>query len=202
MGRWTYSSKVELDSLKQVSVYWLKKNGYFNGYVSGGIEWNNNWADKRSSIHLVVYSSQNDKYANLSYTQTDNSGDERYFDYNVKIVTTPCYFGGYRYWFICPLTVNGQVCGRRVAKLYKAGNYFGCRHCQGLTYSSKNINRHSQHYHALYSLDLFYKKDKIEQQVRRKTYAGKPTKKQKRLDKLQRKIFYSYSASKGIYGQL
>jgi len=45
-------------------------------------------------------------------------------------------FGGVRYWFICPLVINGRPCGRRVGKLYlpPGGKYFGCRHCYNLTY--------------------------------------------------------------------
>ncbi len=46
------------------------------------------------------------------------------------------HYGGLRYWFICPLLVNGVACRRRVAKLYFRGWYFGCRHCHGLTYRS------------------------------------------------------------------
>jgi len=41
-----------------------------------------------------------------------------------------------RWWFICPLIVNGRPCRRRVAKLYGNGRYFGCRTCKGLVYRS------------------------------------------------------------------
>jgi hypothetical protein len=57
-------------------------------------------------------------------------------DYRVGLVTTRPRFGGLRWWFVCPLAVNGRPCGRRVAKLYLRGKYFGCRHCHGLTYTS------------------------------------------------------------------
>jgi hypothetical protein len=55
-----------------------------------------------------------------------------------RIATTRPRFGGLRWWFVCPLTVNGRPCGRRVGKLYlpPAGRYFGCRHCHDLTYTS------------------------------------------------------------------
>lgn len=56
--------------------------------------------------------------------------------YPVQLVTTPCHLGGVRWWFICPLVVNGKVCGRRMRKLYLRGRYFGCRHCHGLAYRS------------------------------------------------------------------
>jgi hypothetical protein len=64
-------------------------------------------------------------------------------DYRVRLVTTRPRFGGLRWWFICPLVVNGRGCGRRVGKLYLPGRdrYFGCRHCHGLTYTSCQESR-------------------------------------------------------------
>jgi hypothetical protein len=59
-------------------------------------------------------------------------------DYKVRLATTRPQFGGIRWWFICPLIVNGVPCGRRVGKLYLAprARHFGCRHCHELTYTS------------------------------------------------------------------
>jgi len=59
-------------------------------------------------------------------------------DYLVTLTTTRPAWGGLRWWFICPLTVAGAACGRRVGKLYlpPGGRYFGCRHCYRLTYRS------------------------------------------------------------------
>jgi hypothetical protein len=47
------------------------------------------------------------------------------------IVTTPCNFGGVRYWFWCE-------CGRRVGVLFAPGRYWRCRHCYSITYQSSN----------------------------------------------------------------
>lgn len=58
------------------------------------------------------------------------------FEYPIRLVTTGCHLGGVRWWFICPLVVNGTACGRRARKLYLSGNYFGCRHCHRLAYRS------------------------------------------------------------------
>jgi hypothetical protein len=59
-------------------------------------------------------------------------------DYRVRLVTTRPYFGGLRWWFVCPLQVNGVPCNRRVGKLYlpTSNRHFGCRHCHDLTYTS------------------------------------------------------------------
>jgi hypothetical protein len=59
----------------------------------------------------------------------------------VWLTWTPCHYGGRRPWFFCPGVVNGQVCGRRVAKLYGAGPYFLCRACYGLAYASQREDR-------------------------------------------------------------
>jgi hypothetical protein len=58
--------------------------------------------------------------------------------YPVRLTTTRPHFGGLRWWFICPLVVQGIPCQRRVGKLYLPGRarYFGCRRCYDLTYTS------------------------------------------------------------------
>jgi len=59
-------------------------------------------------------------------------------DYWIDLETTPCNFGGERWWFRCPLVKNGNPCGRRCFKLYEppGADYFGCRECYDLTYES------------------------------------------------------------------
>ena len=49
---------------------------------------------------------------------------------------TPCNFGGFRPWFLCP---SGE-CGKRVAILYlsESGQLL-CRHCCELTYASQHV---------------------------------------------------------------
>lgn len=56
----------------------------------------------------------------------------------VRLQTTPTQFGGRRWWFTCPLAVNGVACNRRAGKLHlpPGGRYFGCRKCHNLTYRS------------------------------------------------------------------
>ena len=56
----------------------------------------------------------------------------------INLESTPTQFGGLRWWFTCPLSVNGVACNRRVGTLYLSpgAKYFGCRHCHKLTYRS------------------------------------------------------------------
>lgn len=59
-------------------------------------------------------------------------------DQIIELETTPCNYGGERFWFLCPMEVNGSVCGKRAGKLYlpPGEKLFGCRHCCDLTYES------------------------------------------------------------------
>ena len=73
----------------------------------------------------------------LSYTIDYGEEDEEHIRESVFLERTPCNFGGYRYWFLCP----GRSCGRRVSKLYGLGRYFLCRHCHNLAYASQNEDK-------------------------------------------------------------
>jgi hypothetical protein len=77
-------------------------------------------------------------WVRLSYTVTPRTGDPEPVDYTIHLTTTQPNFGGARWWFVCPLATDGVVCGRRVGKLYlpPGKRYFGCRHCNDLTYAS------------------------------------------------------------------
>ena len=58
--------------------------------------------------------------------------------YRVNLTTTKPLYGGLRWWFICPLSIESNLCKQRVGRLYlpPGGKYFGCRQCYGLTYTS------------------------------------------------------------------
>ena len=83
----------------------------------------------------------NEASVRLRYT-TPRSGED--VDYEIELTSTPMPSGGVRWWFICPLLVDGWECRRRVGKLYlpRGAKYFGCRHCHDLTYQScRNSHR-------------------------------------------------------------
>ena len=71
----------------------------------------------------------------LHYTLT---GTRERVEYRLDLTTTSPGFGGQRWWFNCPGIKPGRPCGRRVGKLYlpPGRQFFGCRHCHQLTYTS------------------------------------------------------------------
>ena len=134
-----------------------------------------------------------EKYVRFYYTQTDNcTGEKKDFDYKVQLEETQCHFGGARFWFICPLYKNKKYCGRRVGVLYKDGDWFGCRHCYELTYTSRNVNRRYSYYPLFRVIEIEQKIEKIEMKTHRRTYAGKPTKNQQKLRKLYSQVGENY----------
>lgn len=189
-------AKEEADGLKKIDLAWLKNRGILSGYRNETITWTDSWGNKSSVSINVSVSDASDRYLQFQYTQTDRGTDKKTpFEYSVPIITTPCRFGGIRYWFKCPIYTRGVYCGRRARVLYKGGDYFACRHCYNLAYSS-------QHHHysgATKMLDRIFKMEELEGKLKRRFYKGKPTRKYRRylryasrldsLDKIESALF-------------
>ena len=137
MGRQSYSNRTETYQVKQISIFFLRRQGFLNeGWRFGTVAWSRN-GENTGRITIQSCIKENEKYIRFIYTQTNNdTGENKDFDYKVQLTTTSCNYGGVRYWFVCSLTKNGNYCGRRVGVLYKSGDYFGCRHCYDLVYKS------------------------------------------------------------------
>ena len=98
---------------------------------AGSLEWRRGSKDSSVSYSVVV-----EERAGTLRLQYQIGTPAEHFDYPVRLVTTGCHLGGVRWWFVCPLSLNGVACGRRVRKVYLSGKYFGCRQCHNLAYRS------------------------------------------------------------------
>jgi hypothetical protein len=140
MGRQSWSNRITVEQCISISTAWLNRYGYFDGLRSGRIEWRNASGEVISSIGIEVLAANESieqDYLRLYYTITKNHSEENTdLDYKVFLASTRCNFGGRRFWFLCPLSVNDRPCQRRVGVLHlpPGGNYFGCRNCYNLTY--------------------------------------------------------------------
>jgi len=56
---------------------------------------------------------------------------------DLAVITTPCPFGGHRYWFLCP------TCKTKVGTLYKKpmNDELLCRKCHGLMYTKTRYHK-------------------------------------------------------------
>jgi hypothetical protein len=105
----------------------------------GALQWSRQGTGEvTSAIGYTIERKGATCFTRLRYTTTRLSGEKIENDYPVQMSYTRPHYGGRRWWFICPLVKAGQVCGRRVAKLYLPGGalHFGCRYCHDLTYTT------------------------------------------------------------------
>src|SRR5579864_2994908 len=115
-------SKTEANGIKKIETSFLKKLGYFKGSLSGTMTWTSGWDKHKNSVGIAVSTLEDEGYLRIYYTQTHrDTGESKDFDYKVPLTSTPCRYGGRRYWFICPMSRNEKYCGRRVGVLYKNG---------------------------------------------------------------------------------
>ena len=119
-GRTGWRAKCE--RLLSIDVRRWSRGGYLSSLGSFGWQWTIN--ERKCSIGVSVHS----RSVELRYTK-----DGEAYAYTVRLDSTPCHFGGWRLWFVCPST----RCGRRVAKLFLGKQYFACRRCYNLAYQSQ-----------------------------------------------------------------
>ena len=137
------------------------------------------WASSRTQEAIImiigVFITNDNPSIVLMYTISDREGNKADYKDTIRLLTTDCYFGGIRYWFGCP------SCGQRVGVLYLAsGNiYFRCRHCNNLSYQSRNRCMMETYGHTSRQIE------KLRNQIKRWTWRGRPTRKVRKLNKLE-----------------
>lgn len=126
-GRYNISDKKRTtESQHRIDIRFLRKKGWLRPGISGKLYWTYNGKSTGSINFLIGYDC-----LVISYSYRLNCGEWEEVIETVYFEWTPCNFGGYRYWFLCP------NCNRRVALLYGAGKYFLCRKCHKLAYGSQ-----------------------------------------------------------------
>jgi hypothetical protein len=124
--RWDKKTCVE--EVKSIDVRQLKRWGVLNPGYAGSLSWTSNGEPSGDIRYMVEHGSIVLIYRYREYEEEWESVEER-----VLLDWTDCNYGGNRPWFICPIS----GCGRRVARIYAGGKYFGCRHCYNLAYNSQ-----------------------------------------------------------------
>lgn len=123
----------------------MSKDGVFRDDLEN--EWVSIWIDSNGKEIAKIGFKVEKRFDNLphlvlSYSIGVNSTEPHIdLNYRVELTTSKCNYGGVRYWFKCPQSLDNRQCHQRVGKLYLPpdGKYFGCRHCHNLTYKCRNI---------------------------------------------------------------
>jgi len=79
----------------------------------------------------------------LIFTHAGRKTDGTEKSYVVNLTKAGRKYGGFTYYFQCPLGHDGSPCHRDVSMLYlpPGATYFGCRHCYNLSYACRNASR-------------------------------------------------------------
>ena len=145
-GRGVWSRKTRVDEVRSIDILDLQRNKVFSRGT--GMIWTSSWSRNGEVVASVSYRVEGEEGEatglRFMYTITDNdTGEKQDYNYIIPVVSTPCTFGGKRWWYICPLVVNDRPCHRRCRILYlpSGSKYFGCRECHQLTYESRQRHR-------------------------------------------------------------
>ena len=178
MRRYYYRRKATVEESCGLKINRLRELGLLTGCQSTTITWTRSMTGKQATAAVVTVNVIGEPYVKITYSLSDCEGGGTPFDSKVDLVTTPCNFGGVRYWFACP------TCGRRVGGLYLApgSRRFMCRSCGNLTYRSRNRSWIESSGHTSRQMD------KLRSEIKRWTWRGRPTRKVRRLRALERKM--------------
>ena len=128
-GDWyRWNKKATVESHREIDVRIIKKRGYLHPGISGTLS----WGIRGENYNVIGFRVETDRLV-LNYFNRQSDGYEKIKD-EILFTWTPCNFGGYREWFLCP------GCNRRVAVVY-GGKYYRCRHCHNLTYSCQQESK-------------------------------------------------------------
>lgn len=145
-GRGVWNRKNRVDEVRSIDILDLQREKVFSR--GQGSIWTSSWSrngEVVASISYRVEAVENGPSGlRFMYAITDNdTGEKKDYNYVIPVVATPCNYGGERWWYTCPLVVNGRSCSRRCRIVYMppGAQYFGCRECHQLTYESRQRHR-------------------------------------------------------------
>lgn len=186
-------SKPIAEQCNDINISFLKKRGllsiekYGRGIYSGTLSWTR--VQKMDEVQCSICIEREDSFLmgnrlSLRYNTFNRwTGAVEYEWRHIAIVTTPCNYGGVRYWFQCRYEKDGKVCNKRVGVIYRFGDDYACRHCANITYNSQLSGGKYRGYSvSLRSIDEY------KATVKRNYYNGKPTRKYKRCLEMERKF--------------
>lgn len=142
-GRYGYRTARTTEAAKRVDIRYIRKQGWLYDGRTGLLS----WTCRGEPSGTVGYHIYGDTFI-LDYKVQENGGAWEAIKLPVALSSTPCRYGGKRYYFLCP----GLNCGRRCEVLYSADKYFVCRKCAGLIYDSQKGSKLDQIIEAKHKL--------------------------------------------------
>ena len=118
-GDWAnaVTRKDAVDCSKVLSIKMLKRFGFLDCDKTATIEWRNVAGEVVCSVEVeTLLGADTDKTPMAVLRQGVLSAE--IIEQKIKLSTSPCTYGGFRWWFECPVVKDDVYCGNRCAKLY------------------------------------------------------------------------------------
>jgi hypothetical protein len=115
----------------RMDVRFMERQGYLRVFCGGSLY----WSRRGERVASINFRTESDRIV-LSYRNRARGDEWESLEYSVLLDRTPCHYGGFRSWFLCP----ARGCGRRTATLF-GGRIFACRRCYELAYESQRQSR-------------------------------------------------------------
>jgi hypothetical protein len=138
MARDAYGGRTTCESCKSIDV----RRWHREGRLRAGQWFSCSWTWVGEPSGSISVRTETDAVVLMFRSRCPGDSEWMSVDQRVPITWSTCHFSGLRPWFRCAVQSNGRYCGRRVAKLYAAGELFACRHCYGLAYEIRQEPMH------------------------------------------------------------
>lgn len=176
------------DNVNTISITKLKEWNYLKPHQisKGVITWSIR-GKETASISFLINTDAVQHFIILDYKYRDKP-----INYKVLLKLQKSNLGkGYYYYFVCPVT------GKQARKLYLSGGYFLHRTAfKGCMYECQTQSKHMREIEKFYGAYFDYDKliDELNRKYFKSFYAGKPTKRYKRLmNQLKKAANVNYS---------
>src|SRR4051812_15511955 len=113
---WRGASKTTVEDCLVLSSSKLVRDGMLrsNLWINSTLTWTTvHTGRKLSSVGYAPQTERDHGWIRLYYSR---SSDGEKVDFRIDLTTTPLPWQRLRWWFVCPVSVEGRACGRRVGK--------------------------------------------------------------------------------------
>lgn len=127
-GRPAYRRTAEI--YRKLDIRRISRTGCIKPDNRFGWQWRNDEGDEVASVSCYVNQDADGLKVSSSWSSY-NQPERQSVNIHVWLDSTPCNYGGVRWWFRCP------CCSRRAAVLYIMGGVLRCRKCGNVSYPSQ-----------------------------------------------------------------
>ena len=140
MARAANGGRLTCESCLAIDVREWKRRGLLRPGQMFPVSWN------RAGVPCGSISVRTESDAVVLIFRSQHPGETEWksTEQRVPILWTACHLGGRRPWFRCPVYLNGQYCGRRVAVLYARGRSVRLPALLRIVYASQQESPQSQ----------------------------------------------------------